>query len=146
MAFTDITVDAAIIILVGPYRAGKTADDSTDHRAFENADAGDQRTGTGTDSTANQCTGGNAAKRRIIALRLTRIILAFADISVSIAVLILVGPNRARQPANGGTYGGALDWSDTSDDCADRGTTGRADGRPCCGGLKRPVIICACAE
>ena len=68
MALADIAVDAAVIVLVGPYRAGKTADDRTDHRAFENADARDQRTGTSTDSTANQCTGRDAAKRRVIAL------------------------------------------------------------------------------
>src|SRR6185369_17822487 len=45
LAVVDIAVHDAIIILVGPDRAGETADRSADHRALEDADARDDRTG-----------------------------------------------------------------------------------------------------
>ena len=66
MAFDDIAVDATVIVLVGPNRAGNTADHRTNHGAFKDTDARDQGTGARTDSTANRGAGRDAAKRRIV--------------------------------------------------------------------------------
>ena len=93
LALNDIAINLAIIVLIGPYRTGNTADDRTNHSACEDADARNQRTDTCTDSTANQCTGCDAPERRVITRRRARIILSFADIAVGIAVLVLVGPD-----------------------------------------------------
>src|SRR5690349_3247997 len=69
LAIVDITVNAAVIVTVGPDRAGETANRSTDHRAFENAEARNDRTGGRTESCATDCASRNATEGRVIALR-----------------------------------------------------------------------------
>src|SRR5205085_424759 len=49
----DISVHYAVIVTVGPDRAGNAADGRTDHRALENAKARQHRAGRGTAGGAN---------------------------------------------------------------------------------------------
>jgi hypothetical protein len=126
-----IAVGAAILVIVGPHGAGNAADRGTDHCAFEHADARNQRTGTGTKRGTAQRTGGNPAKRRVIAGRLARIILAILIIAVGIAVIIVVGPHGAGESADAGADCCAFDHVDTGDHRAERGATGGTD----CGAL-----------
>src|SRR4029079_1683256 len=58
----DVSVHHAVIVPVGPDRAGETADRSADHRALEDADARDDRAGGSAESRAAESARGRAAK------------------------------------------------------------------------------------
>src|ERR671913_494352 len=59
----DITVHAAVIVTVGPDRAGETADRCTDSRAFEHAYARNHRTSGNAAGCADCCALRNVAGR-----------------------------------------------------------------------------------
>src|SRR5207253_11253132 len=109
-----ISVHYAVVVAIGPDRAGETADGSADHRALEDADARKDRTGSSAKRRAAESASHDRMRGRIIALGGTRIILAVLDIAVDIAVVLVVGPYRTGEAA---------------DRCADRGALDRADAR-----------------
>jgi len=146
LAFVDIAINLAVTILIGPDCAGKPANDRTGDRASKDAYARNHRTSDRTDPSADRGAGRDAAKGRIIARWPACIILSLANIAVSIAVLVLVGPNGASKAADNRADCGAFDRTDTADNCADRGTAKRTDARAGRGGFKRPVIGGARAE
>src|SRR5207253_1086055 len=99
----DISVYHAVIIPVGPYRAGKSADRGANHRAGQDAAAG-QRTGRGADRSSAKRPGSRAGEHavrvRIIASRRAGVILTVVHIAVDIAVIVAVGPGRAGETAD----------------------------------------------
>lgn len=135
MTFTDIAIDAAVIVPVGPDRAGKAAYDSTDSGAFERIDATDDSADSGTASSAQASTCGRAAKGgragariRIVASRNPFIVLAFADIAVGVAVIVAVRPDRAADAAYSRADGGTRNWAEAADNRTDPGARGGTDG------------------
>ena len=129
----DVSVHHAVIVAVGPDRAGKTADRSADHRALEDADARKDRTGRRAErraaERARRRTGEDAVGLRIIALRRAGIILAVVHIAVDIAVIVVVGPRRAGETADRRADRGALDHADARNHRADGGAADCADRR-----------------
>ena len=127
LAILIIAVGTTVAVVVGPDRAGDTADGGADHGAFEQAEARDHRTGgrakRGTANGARR----DATKRGIIALRLAGIILAVLVIAVGIAVIVIVGPHRAGETADAGADRGTFDDADAGHDRAERSAAGRAD-------------------
>src|SRR5205823_13573596 len=91
----DISVHHAVIVAIGPDRAGQAADRSADHRTGGNADARKDSAGSRAESRSAEGAGHDRMGRWIITLRRARIILAVVDIAVDIAVVVVVGPDRA---------------------------------------------------
>src|SRR5205085_11251200 len=91
----DVSVHPAVVVAIGPHRAGETADRSADDRAFEDADARNDRTGNGAESSAAKRASGDAMQSWVVALRRAGIILAVVDIAVDIAVIVVVCPHGA---------------------------------------------------
>jgi hypothetical protein len=117
----DVSVHHAVIVAIGPDSTGDSADCRADHRAGEdsaNAAAGNRGNARAKRGTTERA-GGDGMGRRIIALRLTGIILAVVDITIDIAVIVVVGPYRAREPADRCTDGRAFDDADTRRNRAD---------------------------
>src|SRR5690606_35865848 len=111
LAFPDIAIDAAVVVGIGPYRAGQAAHGRADRGAFEDAEPAKRSARAGTQSAAHGCARANRAERRraavgrsgLVACWRPFIVLAVVDIAVSPAITVPVGPDRASQT----TYSGA---------------------------------------
>src|SRR6185369_8935844 len=99
LAFADIAVDAAVIVVVGPNRPGETADNAADQRPFEHRNAACQRTDAraGRSAKARALRGGAQRRGAARAGRgllpsgwLALVVLALADIAVGVAVAVVV--------------------------------------------------------
>src|SRR4029434_4257784 len=113
IAVVHIAVDPAVIVLVSPDGAGKSADDRTGDRAFKDADARNKGAGARAERATDGSTGYDAAYRRIIALRLTGIIIAVVGIAVDMAVVVCIRPDSADKTAARATAHAPLDDADT---------------------------------
>ena len=138
MPVVDVSVHHAVIIAVGPNRAGETADGRADHRALKDANARKNRADSCADGGSAKRARGGAGKdtvgRRVIALRRAGIILTIVDIAVDIAVIVGVGPGGAGETADCCADRGAFDHAYTRNHRTDggtaRGTDRRALGNP----------------
>jgi hypothetical protein len=128
LTVVHIAVDPAVVVLVGPDGARKSADDRAGDGAFKDADARDQGAGAGTESTADGGTGGDPAEGRIIALRLAGLVVSVLRVAVDPAIIVGVGPDSTGKPANGGTDRGAFDNSNATGQRTNGGAAGSADG------------------
>src|SRR6188508_2616558 len=92
LAVVDIAIGRSVTIIIGPDCAGEAADRCADNGTGDRAQPADYCTGSGAHCAADQGTCRDTAKRRIIALGRSTIILAILNIAIGVAVVVVVGP------------------------------------------------------
>jgi hypothetical protein len=129
LAVLIIAISATVAVIIGPHCAGDAANCGTDRGPFKDPEARDQRAGSRTKGCTAANSGRNTAKRRIITLRLTGIILAILVIAVGIAIIIIISPYSAGETTDASTNRRAFDEADTRDKRASRNARSAAE---CC--------------
>jgi hypothetical protein len=128
LPIVDVSVYHAVIVSVGPYRAGKSAYRSADNRSLEDACARKNRTGSSAEHRAAERPGYDCMGRWIISWRRTRIILAIVSVARHISAVVRIRPDCTRKPADRCADCGTFNHSDARSNGSDYSAARRADG------------------